>query len=82
MKKKIQTDDKKIPLYLLFETEKKENEKKSEVPHQSTVTATMLVQYKHIECIVPKYCSDIAAFLQSIYFQLWLVIILYFIILF
>ena len=46
----------------MFETEKKEKEKKSEVPHQSTVTATMLAQFKHIECIVPKHCNDIATF--------------------
>ena len=27
------------------------------MPHQSTVTATVLAQCKHFECIVPKHCS-------------------------
>ena len=35
---------------------------KKKKPHQSTVTATMLSQCKHIECTVPKHCSGIAAF--------------------
>ena len=39
----------------MFETEKKEKEKKSKVPHQSTITATVLAQYKHTECTMPKY---------------------------
>ena len=57
----------------MFETEKKEKEKKSKVPHQSTVTATMLAQYKHIECTVSKYCSDIAAFRKIFIFSFdWL----------
>ena len=30
---------------------------KSRGPHQSTVTATVLIQCKHYECTVPKYCS-------------------------
>ena len=31
-------------------------------PHQNTVTATVLLQYKYTECTVPKHCSGIAAF--------------------
>ena len=46
-KKKVQTEDKK----------KKRKKKKRKVPHQSTVTATVLAQCKHFECIVPKHCS-------------------------
>ena len=57
----------------MFETQKKEKDKKSEVPHQSTVTATMFAQCKHIECTVPKYCSGIAAFHKIFIFSFgWL----------
>ena len=31
------------------------------MPHQNTITATVLAQCKHTECTVPKHCSDIAA---------------------
>ena len=37
--------------------------KKKKVLHQSTVSATVLTQYKHSECTVPKYCSGIGAFI-------------------
>ena len=37
--------------------------KKKKVPHQSAVAATVLAQYKHSECTVPKYCSGIGAFI-------------------
>ena len=35
--------------------------KKSKVSHQSTVTATMLVQCKHTDYTVPKHYSGTAA---------------------
>ena len=41
--------------------EKKKKKKKSKMPHQNTITATVLAQCKHTECTVPKHCSDIAA---------------------
>ena len=34
---------------------KVETEGKKKVPHQSTVTATVLAQCKHTKCIVPKH---------------------------
>ena len=36
--------------------------KKKKKPHQNTVTATVLAQYKYTECTVSKHCSGIAAF--------------------
>ena len=36
---------------------KKKKKKEGKMPHQSTVTATVLIQCKHTKCIVPKHCS-------------------------
>ena len=44
----------------LFETEKKKK-----MSHQSTVTATVLVQCKYTECTVPNRCSGLAAFIYK-----------------
>ena len=46
---------------------KKKKKKKSKVPHQSTITATVLAQYKHTEYIVPKHCSGHWRFLYIRY---------------
>ena len=60
-------DKKKRVTTVLFETKNKKNKKKKRkekgnVPHQNTVTATVLAQCKHIECTIPNHCSGIAAF--------------------
>ena len=41
----------------------KRKEKKSKVPHQSTVAVTVFVQYIHSECTVSKYSSGIGTFI-------------------
>ena len=40
--------------------------KKGKVPHQSTITATVLAHYKHTECIVPKHCNNIDAIVKFV----------------
>ena len=40
------------------------------MPQQSTVTATILAQYKHTKCMVPKHCSGFL-YIRNKTIQIW-----------